>query len=224
MSIAENLSAVQEQIAMAARAADREPATITLVAVSKTVPAAQVRAAMAAGQELFGENYAQELRDKAREVSGARWHFIGPLQRNKVKYVVGVADLIHSVDSEPLLDEIAARAEKLGLVQRCLLQVNIGHEPQKRGCAPAEVPRLLRAFAARAAVRCEGLMCIPPEAAPPRPLFDALARLAQAEGLPTLSMGMSGDYPTAIAAGATIVRVGSAIFGARSSVPPPASR
>ena len=135
MSLHENLDHVGQQIAAAARAAGRDPTSVTLVAVSKTVPAERVREAMRAGHDLFGENYAQELRDKAREVEGARWHFIGPLQRNKVKYVVGVAELIHSVDSPSLLDEIAARADKLGVVQRCLVQVNVGDEPQKSGCA-----------------------------------------------------------------------------------------
>ena len=215
MSVADNLGDVREEIARAARAAGRDPTSVTLVAVSKTVPAERVREAIAAGHDLFGENYAQELRDKAREVAGARWHFIGPLQRNKVKYVVGVAELIHSVDSRPLLDEIAARADKLGVVQRCLVQVNIGGEPQKSGCAPAEVPALVRAFAERPSVRCEGLMCIPPEDAPPRPFFENLAKLAAAEGLGTLSMGMSADFAEAIAAGSTIVRIGTAIFGAR---------
>jgi hypothetical protein len=104
------------------------------------------------------------------------------------------------------------------VVQRCLVQVNVGREPQKRGCMPDDVPALVRAFAARPSVRCEGLMCIPPDGVPPRPFFDNLARLAAAEGLSALSMGMSSDYVEAIAAGATIVRVGTAIFGAR---PPP---
>jgi PLP dependent protein len=215
MSVAENLVNVGEQIASAARAAGRESTAVTLVAVSKMVPAERVREAMRAGHDLFGENYAQELRDKARELEGARWHFIGPLQRNKVKYVVGVAELIHTVDSPSLLDEIAARADRLGMVQRCLVQVNIGREPQKRGCAPEEVPALVRAFAARPSVRCEGLMCIPPEGVPARPFFDNLAKLAAGEQLGTLSMGMSGDFVEAIAAGATIVRIGTAIFGAR---------
>jgi pyridoxal phosphate enzyme (YggS family) len=215
MSLHENLRHVGERIAAAARTAGRDPAAVTLVAVSKTVPAERVREAMRAGHDLFGENYAQELRDKAREVAGARWHFLGPLQRNKVKYVVGVAELIHSVDSPSLLDEIAAQAMKRGVVQRCLVQVNVGAEAQKSGCAVADVPALVRAFAARPSVRCEGLMCIPPDGVSPRPFFDNLVQLAAAEGLPTLSMGMSGDFEEAIAAGATIVRVGSAIFGAR---------
>jgi pyridoxal phosphate enzyme (YggS family) len=215
MSLHENLDHVGQKIAAAARAAGRDPASVTLLAVSKTVPAERVREAMRAGQSLFGENYAQELRDKARAVEDARWHYIGPLQRNKVKYVVGVAELIHSVDSPSLLDEIAARADRLGVVQRCLVQVNVGDEAQKSGCAVADVPALVRAFAARPSVRCEGLMCIPPEGAPPRPFFDKLGKLAAAEGLGTLSMGMSGDFVEAIAAGATIVRIGTAIFGER---------
>jgi len=215
MSLHENLDHVGQQIAAAARAAGRDPASVTLLAVSKTVPAERVREAIRAGHHLFGENYAQELRDKAREVEGARWHFIGPLQRNKVKYVVGVAELIHSVDSPSLLDEIAARADKLGVVQRCLVQVNVGDESQKSGCAAADVPALVRAFAARPSVRCEGLMCIPPDGVPPRPFFDNLAKLAAAEGLRELSMGMSSDFGEAIAAGATLVRVGTAIFGER---------
>jgi PLP dependent protein len=216
MSVYENIADVREKLAAAARSAGRDPTAITLVAVSKTVPAERVREAMRAGHDLFGENYAQELRDKAREVAGARWHFIGPLQRNKVKYVVGVAELIHSIDSEALLDEVAARAGKSGVVQRCLVQVNIGREPQKSGLMPDALPALVRAFATRPSVRCEGLMCIPPDGVPPRPFFDNLAQLAAAEGLGTLSMGMSGDFEEAIAAGATIVRVGTAIFGERA--------
>jgi PLP dependent protein len=215
MSLHENLDHVGQKIVAAARAAGRDPTAITLVAVSKTVPVERVQEAVRAGHNLFGENYAQELRDKARLVQGARWHFVGPLQRNKVKYVVGVAELIHSVDSPSLLDEIAARADKLGVVQRCLVQVNVGGEAQKSGCAIAYVPALVRAFAARPQVRCEGLMCIPPDGVPPRPFFENLAQLAAAEGLRELSMGMSSDFAEAIAAGATIVRVGTAIFGER---------
>ena len=216
MALADKIFDVKKQIEDAARAAGRDADGVTLLAVSKTVPAERVREALAAGQALFGENYAQELRDKAPKVPGARWHYIGPLQRNKVKYVVGVAELIHSVDSLSLLDEIAVRADRLGVVQRCLVQVNVGGEAQKSGCAPSDVPSLVQAFAARPSVRCEGLMCIPPEGVPPRPFFDNLAQLARVEKLPTLSMGMSSDYVDAIAAGATIVRVGSGIFGARA--------
>ena len=216
MSLHENLDHVGQKIVAAARAAGRDPTAITLVAVSKTVPVERMQEAVRAGHDLFGENYAQELRDKAQQVQGARWHFLGPLQRNKVKYVVGVAELIHSVDSPSLLDEIAARADKLGVVQRCLVQVNVGGESQKSGCAVGDVPALVRAFAARPQVRCEGLMCIPPDGVPPRPFFENLAKLAAAEGLRELSMGMSSDFTEAIAAGATIVRVGTAIFGERA--------
>lgn len=216
MTLHENLDHVGQKIVAAARAAGRDPTAITLVAVSKKVPAGRVQEAVRAGHDLFGENYAQELRDKAQAVQGARWHFIGPLQRNKVKYVAGVAELIHSVDSPSLLDEIAARADRLGVVQRCLVQVNVGAESQKSGCAVADVPALVRAFAARPSVRCEGLMCIPPDGVPPRPFFEKLAQLAAAEGLGTLSMGMSSDFAEAIAAGATIVRIGTAIFGERA--------
>jgi PLP dependent protein len=148
-------------------------------------------------------------------VAGATWHYIGPLQRNKVKYVVGVAALIHSVDSLALLDEIAARAEKLGVVQRCLVQVNVAGETQKSGCRIDELPALVAAFATRPAVRLEGLMVIPPLEGDPTPHFRALRELAAGLGLPELSMGMSGDYESAIAEGATLVRVGTAIFGAR---------
>jgi pyridoxal phosphate enzyme (YggS family) len=217
MTVADKIFDVRKQIADAARAAGRSPDAVTLLAVSKKVPAERVREALAAGQALFGENYAQELRDKAPALPGARWHFVGPLQRNKVKYVVGVAELIHSVDSLALVDEIAARADRVGVVQRCLVQVNVGREPQKSGCAIEDVPALVQAFAVRSTVKCEGLMCIPPEGVPPRPFFDNLAQLARVANLPTLSMGMSIDYGEAIAAGATIVRIGSAIFGARTT-------
>lgn len=234
-SIAERLSSVRAEIERAARAAGRDPASVTLLAVSKLQPLSLVAAARAAGQRDFGENYAQELRDKARALRSldeqaaggpTRWHFIGPLQRNKVKYVVGVAGLIHSVDGLSLLDEIARRADAAGLVQPCLIEVNLGEEPQKGGCAPEELPALVDAFLARPSVRLDGLMCIPPP--PPdgspeavRPFFRRLAELRRKESersglaLPELSMGMSADFPVAIAEGATLVRVGTAIFGAR---------
>jgi pyridoxal phosphate enzyme (YggS family) len=211
--IPERLAEVRAQIAEACRASGRDPATVTLVAVSKTVEAARCAQAVAAGQPLLGENYAQELRDKAPLVPGARWHFIGPLQRNKVKYAVGTAELIHSVDSRALAEEIARQAEKRGLVQRCLVQVNVAGEAQKSGCAPSELPSLLAAFGAHA--RCDGLMTIPPLEGDPRPHFRALAALARSHELRELSMGMSADFAIAIAEGATLVRIGTAIFGAR---------
>jgi pyridoxal phosphate enzyme (YggS family) len=214
-TIEERLAEVRARIAAAARAAGRTPDEITLVAVSKTVEAARVREALAAGQEIFGENYGQALRDKAREVTGARWHFIGPLQRNKVKYVVGTAELIHSVDSSALGTAIAERALSSGITQRCLVQVNLGDEAQKSGCRPDALPALLDGLRVLPSLSVEGLMCIPPAEGDPRPQFERLAGLARAQSLGMLSMGMSGDYEAAIKEGATLVRVGSAIFGAR---------
>ena len=177
----------------------------------------RIREALAAGQEDLGENYAQELRDKAVHLPEARWHFIGPLQRNKVKYVVGAAELIHGVDGEALGAAIDARALPAGLVQRCLVQVNVGAEPQKAGCAIGELPRLLDTLRALPSLRVDGLMCIPPADGDPRPHFQRLRTLAEANGLAELSMGMSADYEAAIAEGATLVRVGTAIFGERKN-------
>lgn len=216
MSIVTRLAGVRQRVDAACRTAGRDPASITLVAVSKTRSAGECHQAVAAGQAVLGENYAQELRDKAAEVPEAWWHFIGPLQRNKVKLVVGVAQLIHSVDSLALLDEISARAEKLHLTQRCLLQVNVGAERQKSGCAPAEVAALLGRFAELPAVSCDGLMCIPPVGEDPVPHFRALRALADQHGLQQLSMGMSDDFEAALAEGATLVRIGTAIFGPRT--------
>ena len=224
-AIAEGLGRVRARIAAAEHAAGRPAGSVRLVAVSKKMTAADVEAARAAGQLDFGENYAQELRDKREALAGApelRWHFIGPLQSNKVKLVAGRVALIHSVDSEALLDEI----ERRGTPQACLVQVNVAGEAQKRGLAPAALPALLDRFAAAASARCAGLMVIPPLADDPeagRPCFAALRALRDREAararpnvdLRELSMGMSHDLEAAIAEGATIVRVGTAIFGRR---------
>lgn len=215
MSLGARLAEVRGQIDEACRRAGRAPASVTLVAVSKTRTVEECRAAVALGQLELGENYAQELRDKAPSVPGARWHYIGPLQRNKVKYVVGVAELVHTIDSPSLLDAVAARAAQKGLVQPCLIQVNVAGEAQKSGCAPSVLPTLVDEFAARPSVRLDGLMLIPPLSGDPRPHFAALRALAERYRLATLSMGMSADYELAIAEGATIVRVGTAIFGSR---------
>lgn len=212
MSIAQNLAEITARL----------PATTTLIAVSKTRPAEAVREALAAGQVHFGENYAQELRDKADEVGkGPIWHFIGSLQRNKVKYVVGRASLIHDVDSVALAEEIGKRSgdRPTGI----LVGVNMG-ESQKSGVAPADTLALCRAVMALPGVRLRGLMTIPPATEDPEgaaPYFEELAALAargRAEGLPLhdLSMGMSHDWPVALRYGATFVRVGTAIFGARA--------
>lgn len=216
--IADTLAAVRARIDTATAAAGRPPGSVTLVAVSKTRPVEDLVAAHAAGQLDFGENYAQELRDKADALgAGYRWHFIGSLQRNKVKYVVGRAALVHDVDSLALAEEIGKRSTSPTAV---LLGVNIGAEPQKSGVLPDEALALARAVHAVPGVSLRGLMCIPPPVDDPSPFFAALADLAargRADGLPLdeLSMGMSHDYPLAIAHGATLVRVGTAIFGAR---------
>ena len=205
------------------------PPTVRLVAVSKTQPAEAVREAYAAGQRDFGENYAQEWRDKAAALAGLDrlvWHFIGSLQTNKVKYVVGRAEdaagspraeWIHTVDRPSLAEELSRRSQRRGAVTRVLLEVNVAGEASKSGCSPSEIPRLAEAVARLPAIELRGLMCIPPAEGDPRPHFAALRALRDGLGmsLPDLSMGMSGDYPAAIEEGSTIVRVGTAIFGAR---------
>ncbi len=210
--IADRIAEVKSHIAEACRRASRSPAEVTLVAVSKKVAASRCVEAVEAGQLELGENYAQELRDKAPQVPGARWHYIGPLQRNKVKYVATLAEMIQSLSSLDIAEELAKR-----LVygqQRCLIQVNIGREPQKSGVMPDALGALLDKLPAQ--IACEGLMCIPPAEGDPRPHFDALRALGEKHSLKELSMGMSADYEQAIECGATIVRVGTAIFGTRS--------
>jgi pyridoxal phosphate enzyme (YggS family) len=235
-AVAANLRQVNDRIDAALIAARRSSETLRLLAVSKTVPAEDVVAALAAGQLDFAESYGQEFRDKCRQVARLaaaqglpepRWHFIGPLQRNKVKYVAGKVALIHSVASLEVLAEIERKAAALGVMQDCLVQVNVAGEAQKSGIAPAELAATLDSFASLSHTRCTGLMVIPPYDEDPRlsrPHFAALRRLRdqhQSGGRPNvvlyeLSMGMSHDLAMAIADGATIVRVGTAIFGARS--------
>jgi PLP dependent protein len=214
------LEAVGARIASAAASAGRDPASIRLVAVSKTMPSSAIREAYEAGQRDFGENYAQELAQKATELADLadlRWHFIGHLQSNKAKIVAPLAHLVHSVDSVSLAKELAKRARGLAV----LVEVNAG-EAQKSGAREEDVPALLDAIAAQEALRLRGLMVVPPadpDAA--RRAFERLARLRDALGgtarLPELSMGMSADLEIAVATGATIVRIGTAIFGARTT-------
>jgi pyridoxal phosphate enzyme (YggS family) len=190
---------------------------VTLVAVSKTNPASAVREAYEAGQRAFGENYVQELAEKAAAIDlpDLRWHFIGHLQRNKVKHVVEVGALIETVDSDRLAVEIDKRARVKTAI---LLQVNVGGEGQKSGCTIGELPALIERVRALPALELRGLMTIPPLEASPeanRPLFAKLRALRGEHGLRELSMGMSADLEVAIEEGATIVRVGTAIFGAR---------
>ncbi len=188
---------------------------VKLVAVTKTHPPELVRAAHAAGLRVFGENYVQELTGKRAalaDLDGIEWHFIGHLQRNKAKEVAGQVALIHGVDGLPLAEALDRRAAR---AQDVLVEVNVAGEASKAGIAPAELPALLDGMKKLERVRCRGLMCIPPPGEDNRPRFRLLAELARAHGLPELSMGMSDDFEAAIEEGATIVRVGTAIFGAR---------
>ena len=220
MSIAANLAAVRARLAAAARRAGRDPAGIELVAVSKTQPAEAVREAWEAGQRLFGENYAQELRDKAEalaDLEGLRFHFIGRLQRNKARYVAPVAAMLESLDGLELARELDKRAAAAGRILPALVEVNLGEE-QKGGVPAAGLGGFLEQVGALPALRVEGLMCIPPFSEDPessRPWFVRMRALAAEHGLKVLSMGMSTDFEVAIEEGATHVRVGTAIFGAR---------
>lgn len=212
MSVGERLRALRARL----------PPRVTLVAVSKTQPPEAVREAYAAGQRDFGENYAQEWRDKAAALADLPdlvWHFVGSLQTNKVKYLVGGAPpraaWVHTVDREELARELSKRAAARGAAVKVLLEVNVAREPQKAGCAPEEVPRLAAAVGALPGLELRGLMCIPPAGGDPRPHFRALRALRDGLGLPDLSMGMTADWEAAVEEGATLVRVGTAIFGAR---------
>jgi pyridoxal phosphate enzyme (YggS family) len=196
----------------------RIPASVTLVAVSKTHPAEAIREAYAAGQRDFGENYAQEWREKAdalADLADLRWHFVGGLQTNKVKYLAGRVHLVHAVDREELARELSRRFGQKGAVARVLLEVNTGGEATKGGCPPAGAPALAAAVRALPAVELRGLMCMPPPGDDPRPHFRLLRELRDRLGLAELSMGMSADWEIALEEGATIVRIGTAIFGDR---------
>ena len=237
-SIAQRLAGLQAQVTAACVASGRSVDSVRLIAVSKLQPVQAMTEVLKLGQLDFGENYAQELRDKAQELQALpeaaqlRWHFIGPLQRNKAALVVGRASLIHSVDSLSLIAELASRAKRVRVskptfCQDCLIQVDLAAEPQKAGCSPEEVPALLDAISgADGLLRCCGLMCIPPaveSAEDARPYFRRLRQLLQELAhqprphveLTELSMGMSQDFQVAISEGATLVRVGTALFGAR---------
>jgi PLP dependent protein len=223
--IAQNLQEVRAAIAAAAHRSRRDPGSVRLVAVSKTVDLERIRAALAAGQDLFGENYLQEAREKiavlGRQVS---WHLVGSLQSNKAREAVALFDLIHAVDRGKLARALDAAAARLGKVQDVLIQVNQAGEATKSGVEPAAAPALLQEVARLPHLRVLGLMTMPPwfpdpEAA--RPYFKALRvlrdHLRGLTGLPLteLSMGMSGDFAVAVEEGATLVRVGTAIFGSR---------
>ncbi len=227
MSIAENIAVVRENIARAAREAGREPSEITLVGASKMNDTAACREAIAAGIDALGENRVQEMTQKLGEnaYDGAPLHFIGHLQRNKVKAVVGKVALIESVGSYELLSDINKQAEKLGIVQDILLEVNIGAEEAKSGFLADTVADAAAQAKALSNVHLRGLMCIPPVAEEKHgsvPYFEKVSALfvdinkkLYDNKLDILSMGMSGDYEDAVRCGATMVRVGTAIFGAR---------
>jgi pyridoxal phosphate enzyme (YggS family) len=212
------IAAVEARIAAACARAGRNRSDVRLVAVSKTFPSSDVDAAIAAGMTDVGENKVQEARDKQPSVAGrARWHLIGHLQSNKAKDAVRLFDVIQTVDSAELAEKIARAAASAGKRQEVLLQVNIGREEQKSGAGPEGLAELARRIAELPSIHVAGLMAIPPagEAEETRPYFRELRAMRDDLGLSELSMGMTDDFETAIEEGATIVRVGRAIFGSR---------
>jgi hypothetical protein len=227
IDVAANYTRVREQISQAALRCGRSPDAITLVCAAKTKGPELIRVALAAGATDIGENYVQEAQQKIAQVpEPARWHLIGHLQRNKARIAVRLFTLIHSLDSLPLAQELHRQGEKLGTVIRALIEVNLGGEATKSGIAAHQVERLLEEVAVLPYLRIEGLMTIPPpgqDAEAARPHFRALARLREQYAtvsaaniaLRELSMGMTDDYTVAIEEGATIVRIGRAIFGER---------
>ena len=217
-SAADRLSAVTAAIARAAGSAGRDPSAIELVAISKTWDAAAITPLIDAGQRSFGENRVQEAEAKwpalIAATPGIRLHLVGQLQSNKAAEAVALFDVIHSVDRASLVTALGKAMAASGKRPDCFIQVNIGAEPQKGGCAIADLPDLLAAAHA-AGLPIVGLMCVPPAEIEAAPFFALLAELARRHGLPQLSMGMSSDYETAAMLGATVVRVGSALFGPR---------
>ncbi len=223
MSLAQRLDAVRAQISDAAHAAKRDPASITLVAVSKFHPVEALVEAHALGVRDFGENIVQELDEKASAMAdrglAVRWHFIGRLQRNKINMLLRhPIHRLHTIDRADLADDVAKRAPEAGL--DVMLQVNIGREPQKGGVAPEETEALARHVATLPRLRLRGLMAIPPDGVDAAPFFAEMRALSQKTqnlipGASELSLGMTHDFPTAIAAGSTHVRIGTAIFGQR---------
>jgi pyridoxal phosphate enzyme (YggS family) len=218
---ATKLAAVRREIEDACRAAGRDPATVTLVAISKTFPAAAIADVIAAGQTVFGENRVQEAKAKwpalKAEHPGLQLHLVGPLQSNKVKEALTLFDAIHAVDRPSLCAALAKEVAKQGRQPQLFVEVNTGAEPQKAGVLPEQADAFLGRCRDEYGLRIEGLMCIPPFDEPPVPHFALLAKIAKRNDLPFLSMGMSADFPRAIEFGATHVRVGTAIFGERNT-------
>lgn len=213
------LAAVRAEIARACHDAGRDPATVALVAVSKTFAAEAIEPVIAAGQLIFGENRVQEAKAKWPPLlachAGIELHLIGPLQSNKAKEAVALFDAIHSVDRASLAEALAREIAKQGRRPLLFAEINTGAEPQKAGVLPQEADAFLAACRDRYGLTISGLMCIPPVNEPPAPHFALTAKIADRNGLKLLSMGMSADFPTAIAFGATHVRIGTAIFGTR---------
>ena len=219
VDVAANLAVVQAEVQEAARGAGRDADEITLIAVCKGHTASRILTALAAGHAAFGENRVQEASEKwpalRSDWPGAALHYIGALQTNKVRDAVAVADTIHAIDRPKLADALAREMERQGRRPECFIQVNTGAEPQKAGVLPENLDALVARCRGDLELPVVGLMCIPPAAEEPAPHFALLRELAGRHGLECLSMGMSGDYRTAIALGATHVRIGTAIFGAR---------
>jgi pyridoxal phosphate enzyme (YggS family) len=227
--IAGRLAGIRERMLRACERCGRDPAGVRLVAVSKTVEPERIRQALACGVTLLGENYIQEAREKIPNIdnSGISWHYIGHLQTNKAKYAAALFDMVHSLDSLPLAQALDREAGKRGRVLQVLVQVNVSGEQSKSGSEPDDVPGLIAAAASLQHLRVQGLMTMPPLSDAPelsRPYFSALRRLRDdvvrqlpgCGGLPDLSMGMSADFEAAIEEGATLVRVGTLLFGMRS--------
>jgi hypothetical protein len=217
---AQNLADVQEAIRRAEADYGRPAGAVQLVAVSKTIPPDGILPALEAGQRLFGENYVQESAGKwpalRERFPDTELHLVGPLQSNKAREAVALFDVIHSLDRPSLAAALAKEIARTGRSPRFLVQVNTGEEPQKGGVLPAEADAFIAACRDRYGLPIEGLMCIPPAEDLPSPHFGLLGRIANRNGLKVLSMGMSADFDPAIQLGATHVRVGTAIFGARS--------
>lgn len=217
-----NLAAIRERMARAQARFGAPPAEVELVAVSKTFPAEAIEPFLAAGQRVFGENRVQEARDKwpglRATYPDVTLHLIGPLQTNKARDAVALFDVIETVDRDKLAGVLAAEMARAGRRLPCFVQVNIGLEEQKAGIAPAGTVAFVQRCRDVHGLDIVGLMCIPPDGVPPGPYFAHLATLARDAGVSGLSMGMSGDFETAIAMGATHVRVGSALFGTRPPI------
>jgi pyridoxal phosphate enzyme (YggS family) len=214
------LEAVRAEIARSEKDHGRPRGSVALVAVSKTMPAERIRPVLIAGQRVFGENRVQEAQQKwpdlRAEFPGIELHLIGPLQTNKVREAIALFDVIETLDREKLAIELAKEIRRSGRTPRLYVQVNTGAEGQKAGVLPGEADDFIRICRETHGLKIEGLMCIPPANEPPSPHFALLGQIARRHGLATLSMGMSADYDAAIQLGATHVRIGSAIFGARS--------